>query len=160
MSTRKERQTKAEAIDKIFEEVDPEVILAALLGAVAAHGGITPPLTRILMTFSNGVNIKADLENVAKIASPIAWAAYEVNAPLFGSMFDVIKGKSPKGATKEEQKAAIAPYAIMASGALEAMVVMTLVKNPATIQAIGQAISSTMSSAGGAAKGAGALLGL
>ena len=43
----------ATAIDKVFEQVDVEVLLAGALGAVAARGGIVPPFTRMLMAIGS-----------------------------------------------------------------------------------------------------------
>jgi hypothetical protein len=143
-------QTYSDAFDKIFAQVDPEVILAGALGAIAAGGGITPPLTRILMAFNSGSLATVDLGfkeandafntwyGITKYASPIMM--------LLG-----IRAESGTPSTQEEAKASYTHTATMASGALEAMVVMSLVKNPATITAIGTAIGGVASKAGAAA---------
>jgi len=131
-------ETRAELIDKVFEQVDPEVLLAGSLGAIAAAGGITPPLTRMLMAISsNGSGLMDDYKTLL-IAGTGIGPVWAVVSHLFSSQ-DGSDAKPPSNT------------AMAASGALEAMLMMTLVKNPATIEAIGNA-------AGKATTGLGAIL--
>ena len=43
-------QEASKALDRIFAEVDPNLILAGLLGGTATAGGIIPPFTRLMVT--------------------------------------------------------------------------------------------------------------
>jgi len=130
------KETKADIVDKLVGELEGDVLLAGALGAVAAAGGITPPFTALLSAIPNGSKVAFDAwKAVASIGSaPIAIADW------LGWL------QGPEG-----QKIPPATYALAASGALEAMMMMTLMKNPATIEAIGNAVS-------GVGKTAGALL--
>lgn len=123
------KETKADLIDKLVKEVDPEVLLAGALGAIAAQGGITPPLTRLLMVFDSniGQDLIASSEatktwyDVAKWGSPLLWALGVGNSASTSST---------------ESGAQITSRAMIASGALEAMLMMNLVKNPETLKAV------------------------
>jgi len=139
MANYKKAQTKAQArvemLDRLLDEVDPEVLLAGTLGAIAAAGGITPPLTRMLMAIgTNGSGLAEDYKTLLIAGTGIGpiWA---VASHLF----------SQDGSTEKPPS----NTAIAASGALEAMLMMTLVKNPATIEAIGNAVSGSASKLAG-----------
>jgi len=125
-------QTRVEMLDRLLDEVDPEVLLAGSLGAIAAAGGITPPLTRMLMAISDtgGSSLVEDYKTLLVAGTGIGpiWA---VASHLFSE-----QGNTTAPPTN---------VAIAASGALEAMLMMTLVKNPATIEAIGNAVSGSAS---------------
>lgn len=175
------KQTKADAIDKIFDQVDPEVILAGALGGVAAYAGVVPPLTMILKTFGGMFNFdlklptseeltKGILDNPILALSGVFLPVFEYDLvdkylDPFGLLPDLrgpAKAPITKTASQEEKEkraADIVKMGTMASAALEAMIVMTLVKNPATITAIGDAVAAGITAAGGAMKGGAALLG-
>lgn len=134
------KETKADILDKLLSDIDAEVLLAGALGAVAASGGITPPLTRILMVFSEGVNVDLGAAN----AAASTW--YDV--AKWGSPLAFILGPDVTfGSDKKDNETVIKMRALMASGALEAMMMMSLAKNPGAIEAIGNAVAK----AGGAA---------
>lgn len=126
-------------LDKLLSDIDAEVLLAGALGAVAASGGITPPLTRILMVFSEGVNVDLGAAN----AAASTW--YDV--AKWGSPLAFILGPDVTFGEKKDPETVIKMRALMASGALEAMMMMSLAKNPGAIEAIGNAVAK----AGGAA---------
>jgi len=53
-------QEASKALDRIFAEVDPNLVLAGLLGGTATAGGVIPPFTRLLTTMggsSQDINI-------------------------------------------------------------------------------------------------------
>jgi len=168
----KEEETMADALDKIFAQVDPEVILVGGLGAIAAYGGITPPLTRILMSFSDIANLNPMREALVVIEDSQKQlkggnALIMQFADRYLDPFKVIPKNSSGLLVKVDDvkdPTTIAKYAVMASGAMEAMMVMTLLKNPATIQAIGNAVAAGISATGDAVSkvggGAGAAVGM
>lgn len=177
-------ETHADALDKLLKEIDPEVILAGSLGALAAYGGVTPPLTRILATFDDimgdltksGVHLPSvtpvsgdeatkgandainSFFNILKLASPASWVTgvpdpvqavtdvWTIGSPLlwvlnpFGSAWGVGGSGGGGGGTEKDRATQIQMRGLMASGALEAMMMMTLMKNPGTIVAIGEAV--------------------
>jgi len=124
-------QTRADIADKLLAEIDPEVLLAGALGAVATAGGITPPLTRLLMAVGGNVDLGSDIANkagqawydVAQFGSPILFA--------MGLTF---------GDNKPDSTQKAAAQAVVAAGAMEAMMMMSLMKNPAAMQAIASLI--------------------
>jgi len=165
-------QTKADVIDKIFSQVDAEVILVGALGAVASAGGIVGPFTKLMQTMSSfgGLGLadslvdgaskvasETDWWNIAKVMSPISWVT---GVPDFGkAASETITAASPlawvltgSATTAEEVSKQVQMRALMASGAIEAMIMMTLVKNPKTFEAIAGAVSSMGSSAAMLAK--------
>lgn len=129
-------ETKADIIDKLVKEIDPEIILAGMLGGVAAANGVIPPLTRILMAFSDSADgLVADYKKLL-IAGTGVGPIYAV----LGNMFtDTSSNDRPPTNT-----------GIAASGALEAMIVMSFVKNPEMVKAV----VSSMKDVAGGVKGA------
>jgi hypothetical protein len=118
-------------MDKLMSQVDPEVLLAGVLGAVATAGGITPPLTRMLQAFSlgNSVDLGSDITNaagntwydVAKWGSPLLYAL----GLTFGSS---------EVATAEDVKKQTVTRGLVAAGAMEGMMMMAFMKNPGSMQ--------------------------
>ena len=119
--------------DKLLAEVDPEVLLCGALGAVATAGGITPPLTRLLMAVGGNVDLGSDIANkagqtfydVAQWGSPVLFA--------LGLTFGESGGSQDKSVKATTQ-------AVVAAGAMEAMMMMALMKNPNAMQAIASLI--------------------
>ena len=56
IKAKKIQERWVEVADRLIQDIDPEVILAGLLGGTAAATGITPPLTRMLMIFNENLN--------------------------------------------------------------------------------------------------------
>jgi hypothetical protein len=79
--------------------------------------------------------------DVAKWGSPL----------LFVMGIVANSGTGGSAVTEAESKIQITTRALMASGALEAMMMMSLMKNPATITAIGTIAGSAAKGIGGAA---------
>jgi len=117
----------------LIQRIDPVVLLGGSLGAVAAAGGLTPPLTAILASFGKNTDAFNLWKSVAELGSPALTVADWLG--LLGS--NSTTTTNPK------------TYALAASGAFEAMLMLELVKNPATITAIGNAISGVAGSAKG-----------
>jgi hypothetical protein len=133
----------SETLDKLIAGVDPVVLMAGLLGATAAVGGVTPPFTRLLTAINQDVSTD-DITKLLAVTGPgyIYYTSKSI-ASWLG-----IGGE----ATSEDKTAAVSRYALAASGAFEAMLMMTLVRNPATISAIGSAIGGVTGSVAAGAK--------
>jgi len=123
---------RAEIADKLLAQIDPEVLLAGALGAVATAGGITPPLTRMLMAVGGNTDLGSDIANkaaqtwydVAQWGSPVLFAlglTFGENAP------DAEKRASTQ--------------AIVAAGAMEAMMMMAFMKNPSAMESLSKLVS-------------------
>ena len=145
----------ADAWDKVFAQVDPEVLLAGTLGAIAAKGGITPPFTSLLMSLSGDEGIAEKLKDswmkVAELGS-VGWMAGDLTLRQLSPLIDLLTGNHDSGATDEEKKKAVAGYAVMASGAFEAMLMMTFAKNPEFQKAVYDMMSGGISGLGAIAK--------
>ena len=145
----KKAASASDAWDKVFAEVDPEVLLAGTLGAIAAKGGIVPPFTSLLMSLSGDEGIASNLADkfqlVYAAGSPaIAW--YTVTELIVKTLED------KRDKSDDEKKQEIASYAVMASGAFEAMLMMTFAKNPEFQKAVYSMMSSGVSGLGAIAK--------
>jgi hypothetical protein len=127
--TRRKAVSKAQdavnMADKLLAQVDPEVLLCGALGAVATAGGITPPLTRLLMSIGGNVDLGSDIANKAGTA----W--YDV--AQFGSPILFALGLS-FGDNASTPAAKASQQAVIAAGAMEAMMVMAFMKNPAAME--------------------------
>ena len=128
--------------DRLISDIDAEVILAGLLGGTAAATGITPPLTRMLMIFNDTL----DSDHQALLTSIIP------GGHLLESGWRSLQGILGLGGDpdKPEDPSYIA---LFASGALEAMLMMSLMKNPAFIGAVGNVASAGLKAAGQALGG-------
>ena len=119
----------ADIADKLLAQIDAEVLLAGALGAVATAGGITPPLTRLLMSIGGNVDLGSDITNkaaqtwydVAQWGSPILFA--------LGVSFGESGGSQDKSVKATTQ-------AVVAAGAMEAMMMMAFMKNPNAMSAL------------------------
>lgn len=122
-------QSAADIADKLLAQIDAEVLLAGALGAVATAGGITPPLTRLLMAVGGNVDLGSDIANkaaqtwydVAQWGSPILFA--------LGMTFGESGGSQDKNVKATTQ-------AVIAAGAMEAMMMMAFMKNPNAMSAL------------------------
>jgi len=135
-------QSRAEVIDKIFAQVDPEIVAAGLLGAVAARGGLVPPFTQLLMSMTSegGVaeSMKQNWMDIAKFGS-VGWMAGEFTLTNLETLFGLF---TKPDATPEEKKAVISSSAIMASGMMEGMLMMAFMKKPGSMTMIQSLIGS------------------
>jgi hypothetical protein len=123
------RPIASEAVDwadKLLKELDAEVLIVGALGGVAASGGIVPPFTRLMMTFGGSGD---DFMQASWKALPLA------PSPPLALLTTWLSGKDESGNTVDPSR-----YAVAASGALEAMMMMTLMKNPGFLELIGKAV--------------------
>jgi len=116
-------QTRVEMLDRLLAEMDPEVLLAGLLGATAAAGGLTPPLTRLLQTFNEALTGEGN--DYAKVFLSMTGPGFVYTQAT--SLIEIITGTGGDEKTSAPDK--IKLYGLMASGALEGMIMMNLVKN-------------------------------
>ena len=145
----KEKASASEVIDRIFAEVDPEVLLAGLLGGIAAKGGLTPPFTSLLMSLSGDEGIANNLVDKFKLvyaAGSPALAWYTATDYLVNLLKDKREGNA------QENEATVAASAIVASGAFEGMLMMTFAKNPEFQKTVYNMLSSGTSGLGALAK--------
>jgi len=142
----KEKPSKiVDVVDKIFKDVDTEVLLGGLAGAIAARGGITPPLTLLLQTLNSSVKSMTE-GNISILSLTGPGFVYTMGSEIA----DLLNGE-----THEKTPEQVKLSAIMASGFLEGMIMMEFVKNTelkgqiidtakslgaATIQAVGEAV--------------------
>lgn len=125
-------QTRADVLDKIFAQVDPEVMAAGVLGAIAVYGGVTPPLTRLLASFARQ-GARAVDDDYIRAANESARDQALIN-DYHKRHGQAVTGSydwttMPTDATDDEAAAFRRRNALMASGAMEGMMMMTLMKN-------------------------------
>lgn len=124
-------QNAVSMADKLLAQIDPEIVLAGALGAVATAGGITPPLTRMLMAVGGNTDLGSDIADkaaqtyydVAQWGSPILFA--------LGMSFGESQPSTQQKATTQ---------AVVAAGAMEAMMMMAFMKNPNAMSSLASLI--------------------
>jgi len=120
-----------EGLDKVLDKVDPLTVSVMLLGGTAAYCGVVPPLTQVLRAFSDNSELGSILteKGIAQGgegAGPIKW------------VLDYITGSKDEDSYKNPSKYLQA--GLFCSGAVEAAILITLVKNPAALTALGEAL--------------------
>lgn len=118
--------------DKLLADIDAEVLLAGVLGGIATAGGIMPPLTRILIALGGSAAAESTVKDLTDI-----WAL----GPFFAGPLwiqQMLTGAAIPSSTTTANEAQ--QYAIVASGALEAMITMSFAKNPKSMEMISSAI--------------------
>jgi len=124
-------ETAIKGLDALLKEIDPEVLLAGSLGAIAASRGIIPPFTRLLMAMNSSLQAEDIKEKALKVSiSP--WAGI---GTVWAGIAAFATGRDEEGQPVDPDK-----YALAASGAMEAMMMMSLVKNPGFLELIGKGI--------------------
>jgi len=130
-------QTRVDMLDKLFDEVSPEVLLGGMLGAIAAYGGMTPPFTKMLIAISGGEGSDKINELVLDYKTLlVAGTGAGIGGALFYNMFKRFLAQEPSTDPTEQQKKEIAMTAISASGFFEGMLMMQFAKNPEVQKAI------------------------
>jgi hypothetical protein len=120
-------QDKSKLVDRMILGIEPDVLMAGMLGAAAALGGITPPLTMLLKAFNEQIDSQTS-----------TW--HYVSTPGWQLMMEWMQGApSQTNGLEPEERSKIIGTA--ASGALEAMLMMTLMKNPAALKAFSEGIA-------------------
>jgi len=138
MANYKKEETSADAFDKIFAEVDPETLLAAGLGGIAAAGGVVPPFTRLLMAFSdNSGGLVEDYKTLLLAGTGIG--------PVWAVLLHYLKNEDPNSKPPNN-------IAVAASGALEAIIMMTFLKNPELVKLAIELAKDAASGLGGVLK--------
>jgi hypothetical protein len=125
-------------VDAIIAGVPNDVMLAGLLGATAALGGVTPPLTLLLSTFNKELT-----------SSSSTW--HMISTPGWKLIMEALSG-TPNAHGMDPDVYAKA-LGMAASGAMEGMLMMTLMKNPAFIAALGNVTTEAIKTAQSAAAG-------
>lgn len=120
-------QEASKALDRIFAEVDPNLLVAGLLGGTATLGGIIPPFTRLMMVMGDS---GADYQKL-----------FDAGATTFGYGFaGVIPGlfKLYTGSTDSNDPTGGDPTkaALFASGALEAMLMYKAFSTPGLLESV------------------------
>ena len=165
-------QTRVDAIDKIFEQVDAEVILAGALGGIASAYGMVGPFTRLMMGIAGAGGMTQDALNLIskdyELKKAVLDAAtlfavgpgFSVPGVLAGIFFqsekklmDIGNGQTVEvDKTQQEKDGENAQRALIASGALEAMMMMAFMKNPGSMQLISALMEKATSGVGALAK--------
>jgi len=123
---------RAEIADKLLAQIDPEVLLCGALGAVATAGGIVPPLTRLLMSVGGNTDLGSDIANKA------ATAWYDV--AQFGSPVLFALGLTFGEDSAPAAQAKASTQAVIAAGAMEGMMMMAFMKNPAAMESLSKLV--------------------
>jgi len=156
-------QGAVDMVDKLLAEMDPQVLLAGALGAVAVKGGIIPPFTRMLMAMSSMGGITDGLaaldkdyaENKSKYLDVMtlgSWFGGGIPGILGTILFQsekTVDGTTVTAST-DQVNAAEAMRGAMAAGALEAMMMMAFMQNPGSMELVGKVIDKVGSGAGAA----------
>jgi len=137
-------QEAATVIDKLVAEIDPQVLLAGALGAVAVKGGMIPPFTRLLMamgSFDGDMTLLSSdyAENKDKYLnafSAMSWYGGLVPG-ILGTIFFQSEKAQPDGTTASAT-AAESMRGAMAAGMLEAMMMMAFMQNPGAMDLVGK----------------------
>lgn len=147
-------ETYADKWDKLFAEIDPMLLTAGALGGIAASGGIVPPFTRLLMLFgaATGANVQADvtqaIDNVVNHPTLEQSAGLALISPVAGVMefWNFVghqlapsppsNGTTSPPKTAEQVKYEVSKAALFASGALEAMMMLEVMRNPEVLTTI------------------------
>jgi hypothetical protein len=128
---KRQAETQGKVLDRVVLGIEPDVLMAGMLGAAAAMGGITPPLTLLLSAFNDQVNSSTSTWHL--ISTP----GWQLITEWIGGQPSSTSGMDPTDRAKMLGQAA--------SGALEAMLMMTLMKNPAALKAFSDGLASAAS---------------
>lgn len=121
------KQSLTDRIDKLFEQGDPLLAAAMLLGGTAAATGIEPPLMRLIRATTGASN--SDFDQLATVAAAFAGG-------LVPGL--VYLGTQLGGGSGDTQQAKDAKYytACFAEGAVEVFLMAKLFSNPEFMKAL------------------------
>lgn len=121
------KQSLTDRIDKLFEQGDPLLAAAMLLGGTAAATGIEPPLMRLIRATTGASN--SDFDQLASVAAAFAGG-------LVPGL--VYLGTQLGGGGGDEQTKKDAKYytACFAEGAVEVFLMAKLFSNPEFMKAV------------------------
>lgn len=123
-------QETSKALDRIFAEVDPNLILAGFLGGTAAAGGLLPPFTRLLSITNSGS--PADYQRVYEIANVFGYGP----GGIIPGLFRLYLGESERQGSPVSSDESPAKYALFCSGALEGMLMYKAFATPGLLEAV------------------------
>jgi hypothetical protein len=122
-------QDASRALDRIFAEVDPNLIIAGFLGGSAAAGGIVPPFTRLLMTGNSAAGNDV-LAAINKTVTVFGYGPGGIIPGLFALYMNT--GDASGTVTKADPTT----YALFCSGALEAMLMFKAFAVPGLLESV------------------------
>jgi len=123
-------QEASKALDRIFAEVDPNLIIAGFLGGTAAAGGLIPPLTRLL-SMTSSVSTQ-DYDRLFQIGNVFGYGP----GGIIPGLFRLYLGEQERAGSPIPTEASVAQYALFCSGALEGMLMYNAMKNPEVLKSI------------------------
>lgn len=125
-------QEASKALDRIFAEVDPQIIIVGFLGGTAAAGGIVPPFTRLLSIVTSVTDTSADYQRLFEIGNVFAYGP----GGLIPGLFRLYIGEQQREGMSYEDASSPARYALFCSGALEAMLMYKAFSNPEIMKSV------------------------
>jgi len=123
-------QEASKALDRIFAEVDPNLIIAGFLGGTAAAGGLVPPFTRLLSITGSGT--AGDYQRLFDVASVFGLGP----GGVIPGLFRLYLGEQERAGQPVDSSAAVAQYALFCSGALEGMLMYKAFSSPGLLEAV------------------------
>jgi len=123
-------QEASKALDRIFAEVDPNLIIAGFLGGTAAAGGLVPPFTRLLSITNSGS--PADYQRLFEIGNVFAYGP----GGIIPGLFRLYLGEQERAGSPVGSEASVAQYALFCSGALEGMLMYKAFSQPGLLEAV------------------------
>jgi len=133
-------ETRVDIADRLLAQVDAEVLLAGVLGATAALGGLTPPFTRMLQAVNEETDSQDYKNAILSVTGP--GFVYVQSKKVSDWIADMLTGNQGDSSVSPADKTKI--WGLAASGALEGMILMSFVKNKDAMAAVtglaGQAI--------------------
>jgi len=134
-------ETRVDIADRLLAQVDAEVLLAGVLGATAALGGLTPPFTRMLQAVNEETTSQDYKDAILSVTGP--GFVYVQSRKVSDWIAGLVTGnQSDNASVSPADKTKI--WGLAASGALEGMILMSFVKNKDALSAVtglaGQAI--------------------
>jgi len=148
---RPSKKVKAEeaskALDRLFAEVDPNLMIVAMLGGSAAAGGLVPPLTRLLMTVGKEPTVIS--EDYAKMfAGAAVLGPGGMITGVLPAIFALYVSQNPTAFGASGNDKDPRPAALFASGALEAMLMYKAFSTPGLLEAVIKAPAEMMKGIG------------
>ena len=122
------KQSLTDRIDKLFEQGDPLLAAAMLLGGTAAATGIEPPLMRLIRATTSASN--SDFEQLSTVAAAFAGGLVP------GLVYLGTQLGNGGSTNTEEAKGAKYYTACFAEGAVEVFLMAKLFGNPEFMKAV------------------------
>jgi len=139
------QETKADAIDKLFREVDPIMLAGATAAGIAGACGVKGPLTTILTGLS-GNDVNAQLNNPAVTVGSVFTIGL-IPTLVAG----LLSGQGTSG-TPSPEASQMASLGAAMSNVCEFMIVYAAATNPGTPEAVAkmvEALGSSLKGLGG-----------